>query len=138
MVEARTRAALAAVPFEKWTLELEGISSTPEGIGLTVRLCVFEVAATGAREIRDIKEQEIRWPIASAAGAQRLCAFIEGLARALPSIAALNDTASVDSLMPHDLFFPDVLGAVKAQTADEFAALLSDPQERAKLLPDPD
>ncbi|MEZ4454810.1 MAG: YwqG family protein [Nannocystaceae bacterium] len=94
------------------------------GLVLAVRLVIYEDDAS--ERPRDCREQEVYLGDPSEAPRERWLAYVAGHLRALPAIAAhLGD--DLECAMPNDLFFYwTVLADDRLQTADDFAAALSD------------
>lgn len=103
------------------SLQLAPGSSIAERDGsliATVQLFVFEAGA-----IRDIKEQVVRLVGAKhrEITPDRFEAFITGWAQALRAFFEDRGVAVVERFLPYDLFFPEVAGMKRPQTAEEFA-----------------
>lgn len=79
---------------------------------------------SGARSIRDIKEQEVHmgWP-AFYDDDERVAAFFGALGVVIDAIAS-KGLDVVDGLMPADLICTDVLGLKRARTQADFEAAL--------------
>lgn len=100
--------------------------SDPERATLVVRLIVFDEGPSGLA-VRDIKEQELHCGPAALYEAttrvdEMLYAQQEVLGEVLRDMTGNLDV--VDALMPHDLFFTDVMTLVRARTREDFARAL--------------
>lgn len=105
------------------------------GLRLTLRLVTWERnPESGALSIRDVKEQQCYLgPVSLLQRGDRLTAFFRGICDALKTILeAEPDTAA---LMPYELWRPDILRLVRAQTADDFCRAALVPSRLGRYLP---
>lgn len=89
---------------------------------LTLRLIEFHVGTDG-HSVSCVKEQQCWLPVRDAIGsAERFMAFLQAQAQVLSHALCHED---VPEMMPHDLWFGDVLTLKRAHDVDDFARALS-------------
>lgn len=106
----------------------------PERTTVTVRLIVLE---PDGRSVRDIKEQELYCGSPalyedSTRVDEMLYAQQQVLGQLLRDLSGKRDV--VDTLMPHDLLFTDVMTLVRARTREDFAQALRAKSRLGRLL----
>jgi hypothetical protein len=126
-----------------------GIRERPDGDTIaTLQLYVYEKAG-GARQVRDIKEQELMMLRAKHRTDPRVDAYVAGWRDAVLEVFTQQEALlkrdrpaferfkhRVDYLMPHDLIAPDVLDLKRPRDASEFTdALLSTKTRLGRFLP---
>lgn len=96
------------------------LSGTEDGLRVTMRLVVWD-ADPVAPSITDVKEQQVyTGPVSILERRERLRAFLEGHRDALNTLFETGPSEPPEMLMPHDLWCPDALKLVRAQTAEDF------------------
>jgi hypothetical protein len=94
----------------------------PERGTVVLRLIVFDEGPEG-RSVRDIKEQEINCgPWGLYADATRVDEMLYAQQEVLGEV--LRGLDEPEALMPHELFFADVMTLVRARTREDFAKAL--------------
>ena len=124
---ATTRDALNATlrevfPVREGPYSLELVNDEPlDSAGkLVVRLIVWEVAASGERSIRDIKEQELYFVDQSWLDSDvPLLEWVRGWGEAVREVFA-HPKPNLEWLMPHDLGPGDTLKLRRANTAADY------------------
>jgi hypothetical protein len=79
----------------------------------------------------DLREQEIVLGKLDDHPLERWLAYLEGTLRAAPAI--VESLGGIDAILPFELFYFSVLDDPRLSSADEFAAVLSDPEQLAAL-----
>lgn len=91
-------------------------------VGMTIQLVVYE--AGPERHIREVKAQEVCILLpAHREDAERVAAYFRAWSRAVPALVERHFAGDLESLMPHDLVFPEALEEEGARTVDEFLSL---------------
>lgn len=125
-----------------------GIDGVDEGnLRATLRMFTWDLDGE-TMSIRDIKEQRLVWLWERHREDPRARAYLEGWAQAVHYVFAQHEelhaagmltgetTDKLETSMPYDFVFPEVLDLRRPQTADEFTeALLSSKKRLGKLLP---
>ena len=102
-------------------MEVVGAMEKHGGLVLTLRLVTWD-GQDADRRIRDIKEQEVGFARA-ADDADRTAAYAKAWAATLArAFEHLQTCDVVETLMPHDLVFTDVLSLKTATTQEAFEA----------------
>jgi len=92
-------------------------SADDTGRRLTVRLLVYDEQG----QIRDIKEQELPlFPAWAMDGDTPITVFVAGWALALREALAKIPISTMETLMPHDFSFPEVLELRTAHTPEDY------------------
>lgn len=101
----------------------EGLTEAdPEGATVVMRLIVFEEGPEGLI-VRDIKEQQLYCgPAALYLDATRVDEMLYAQQEVLGEV--LRGLDEPEALMPHDLFFANVMTLVRARTREDFAKAL--------------
>jgi hypothetical protein len=104
----------------------DGLDDDPERATVVIRLIVLE-EHEGERLIRDIKEQQLHCgPAALYDDTTRVDEMLYAQQEVLGEVLGqmTGDLDVVYTLMPHDLFFADVMTLVRARTREDFARAL--------------
>lgn len=104
----------------------DGLDEDPERATVVVRLIVFDEGDDGP-SIRDIKEQQLHCgPAALYDDTTRVDEMLYAQQEVLGELlrGMTGNDGVVDTLMPHDLFFTDVMTLVRARTREDFARAL--------------
>lgn len=126
----------------RFSLEQVGAERVParlagaeDGLRVTLRLVVWDEDPE-APSITDVKEQQVfTGPVSILERHERLRAFLEGHRDALCTLFEAGPNVTPEWLMPNDLWWPDVLTLVRAQTADDFRRALLARRRLGRFMP---
>ncbi len=90
-------------------------------------LSIHEKDESGARSLRDMKEQEVRIvPAAHRGDSARAEAFLRGFTASLGELVESSFGGEVETLMPSDLIYPELLEDASLRSVDDFARAIAE------------
>lgn len=97
-------------------------------------LAVHDEDESGARALRDMKEQEVRLaPAAHRSDGARVEAFLRASTASVPGLVAGFFGGEVETLMPADLVYAELLADPELRSVDDFARAIADSERLGRV-----